>query len=83
MFGSDVQWSIPHRLRLFICILTLSNEHAYHVEVSVFAGPPHVLESLLAVVTLAEVESKFVLCRADLAEDVIVGFPFKKSVANT
>ena len=40
------------------------------------------LECLLAVVTLAEVESKFVLCRSDFAEDVIVGLPFQKSVTN-
>lgn len=40
------------------------------------------LECLLAVVTLAEVESKFVLCRADLAEDVIVGFPLQECIAD-
>ena len=82
MFGSDVQWSIPHRLRLFICILTLSNEHAYHVEVSVFAGPPHVLESLLAVVTLAKVEGKLVLSAANFAKNIIVSLPLEKGVTD-
>ena len=39
------------------------------------------LECLLAVVTLAKVESKFVLRRADLAKDVIVGLPLQECIA--
>ena len=53
MFRCDMQWSISHRLRLFISILALSNEHTNHVEVAVLAGAPHMLESLLTVITLA------------------------------
>ena len=82
MFGSDVQWSIPHRLRLFICILALSYEHANHVEISVFAGPPHMLESLLAVVTLAKIEGKFVLSASNFTKNIIVGLPLEKGVAD-
>ena len=82
MFCCDVQWSISHRLRLFVSILSLSYEHAYHVEVSVLAGPPHMLESFLAVVTLAQIEGKFILSAADFAKNIIVCFPLEKGVTD-
>ena len=83
MFGSDVQWRIPHRLSLFICILALSYEHANHVEISVFAGPPHMLESLLAVVTLAKIEGKLILSAANFAKNIVVSLPLEQGVTDT
>ena len=82
MFCCDVQRSISHRLRLFVSILALSDEHTYQVEVSVLAGPPHMLESLLAVVALAQIEGKFILSAADFAQDVIVGLPLQEGVTD-
>ena len=82
MFGCDVQRSVSHRLRLFVSILALSDEHAYQVEVSVLAGPPHMLESLLAVVALAQIEGKFILSAADFAQDIVVGLPLQEGVTD-
>ena len=82
MFSSDVQWSISHRLRLFICILAFSYEHTYHVEVSILASPPHMLESFLAVVALAQIEGKFILSAANFAKNIIVSFPFEECVTD-
>ena len=83
MFGRDVERCISQGLSLLIDILALSDQNTNQIKVSVLAGSPDMLECLLAIVTLAEIESKSVLRRADFTEDVIVGFPFKKSVANT
>ena len=82
MFSSDVQWCISHRLRLFISILAFSYEHTYHVEVSILAGPPHMLESLLAVVTLAKIEGKLILSAANFTKNIIVSLPLKKGVTD-
>ena len=82
MFGCDVQRSVSHRLRLFVSILALSDEPAYQVEVSVLAGPPHMLESLLAVVTLAKIEGKLILSAANFAKNIIVSLPLEKGVTD-
>ena len=82
MFSSDVQWCISHRLRLFISILAFSYEHTYHVEVSILAGPPHMLKSLLAVVTLAKIEGKLILSAANFTKNIIVSLPLKKGVTD-
>ena len=78
----NVQRSISHRLRLFVSILALSYKHAYHVEVSVLASPPHMLESFLAVVALAQIEGKFILSAANFAKNIIVGLPLEKGVTD-
>ena len=41
------------------------------------------LESFLAVITLAKIEGKLVLGGPNFTKDVVVSLPFKKSVAHT
>ena len=68
---------------MFVSILALSYKHAYHVEVSVLASPPHMLESFLAVVAFAQIEGKFILSAANFAKNIIVSFPFEEGVTDT
>ena len=67
---------------MLIDVLAFSYEYADHVQVTILTGSPDMLESLLARIALAQIEGEFVLSRADFSEDVVVGLPFQKRVAD-
>ena len=57
MLRGDVQRSILESLGLFIDVLSFSDEYADHIEVSILAGSPNMLEGMLATIAFAQVES--------------------------
>ena len=57
MLSRNVQWCILESLGLFVDILSFSDEYADHIEVSILARSPNMLEGMLAAITFAQVES--------------------------
>lgn len=83
MLCCDMQRRILHHLGLLVNILSLSDQDAGNVLVSRLARPPHVIERLLARIALAHVEGQLILCRANLAQHVVVSLPLEQRVADT
>mmetsp|Transcript_13437 Transcript_13437/g.16099 ORF Transcript_13437/g.16099 Transcript_13437/m.16099 type:complete len:251 (-) Transcript_13437:885-1637(-) len=83
MLRSDVQGSVLQQLGLLVDVLALSDQHSAEVEIAEFASTPHVIECLLAGITLTEVEGESVLGCADLAQDVVISLPLKQGIADS
>ena len=83
MLRSDVQRRILQHLCLLVDILAFADKYTAEIEVAHFACTPDMIESLLASVTLAEIEGQFVLGRADFTQYVVISLPLEKSVANS
>ena len=81
MLRGNVQRSILESLGLFIDVLSFSDEYADHIEVSILAGSPNMLEGMLATIAFAQVESQFVLRSPHLSQDVVISFPLEQGVA--
>lgn len=61
MLSCNMNGSIQETLGLFIDVLTSSQKDPHHVKVSLLAGSPDMVESKLAVICLAQIESNLVL----------------------
>ena len=82
MLSRNVQWCVLQHLSLLIDVLALADEYSDKIKVAELACAPHMVECLLASVAFAEVEGKFILCRAHFSQNIIVGFPLEQCVAN-
>lgn len=75
--GSDVHWSISFVVSLLLIIFTLSNHHADHVQIAIFAGFPNVFKSLLNFVVFADYESRLLLSIFHGNKSIKICFPFE------
>ena len=82
MLSCDVQWCVFQHLSLLIDVLALADEYSDKIKITELASAPHMVKRLLARVTFAEVEGKFILGGAHFSQNIIVCLPLKQSVAN-